>query len=101
MNKQFTYHHLVSSHHVVVINVTDHRFLVDIVKAPLTLKHSTLALLFVHGPTLCLTTRTSQSTGPPIILASWTVFSLRRFGVLESKFCFQVNDADGECWLCV
>jgi len=77
--------------------LTDHRFLVDIAKAPLTLKQSTLALLFVHGPVLCLTTRSSQSAGPPSILASWTVFDLRRFGVLESKFCFQVNDTDGEC----
>ena len=69
----------------------------DIAKAPLTLKHNALALLFVHGPTLCLTTRSSQSTGPPSVLASWTVFNLRRFGVLESKFCFQVNDVDGGC----
>jgi len=82
-----------------LLYLTDHRFLVDIAKAPLTLKHSTLALLFVHGPMLCLTTRSSQSAGPPSILASWTVFDLRRFGVLESKFCFQVNNADGKCQL--
>ena len=69
----------------------------DVAKAPLTLKHTTLALLFVHGPTLCLTTRSSQSAGPPSVIASWTVFNLRRFGVLESKFCFQVNDVSGEC----
>jgi len=77
--------------------VADHRFLVDIAKAPVALKQTTRALLFVHGPLLCLTTRSSQSTGPPSILASWTVFDLRRFGVLESKFCFQVNDVGSEC----
>jgi len=79
-----------------IFAVTDHRFLVDIAKAPLALKHSTLGLLFIHGPTLCLTTRSSQSSGPPSVLASWTVFDLRRFGVLESKFCFQVDSNDGE-----
>jgi len=69
---------------------------VDIAKAPLALKHGTMASLFVHGATLCLTTRSSRAAGPPSVLASWTVFELRRFGVLESKFCFQVNDANGE-----
>ncbi|ELU05544.1 hypothetical protein CAPTEDRAFT_66459, partial [Capitella teleta] len=44
--------------------------------------------LYVHGQSLCIT---SDSSLPPRILASWDVQDLRRFGLIEGNFCFEVG----------
>ena len=50
--------------------------------------------LFVRGRMLCLATRASVSS-PPSYLASWSVSGLRRFGVIDDRFCFDAGESNG------
>lgn len=74
----------------------EHRFLVDLIKPPSSvLRLDTPVQLFVRGSTLCLASCTGNGSGPPRHLASWMVRDLRRYGILEGKFCFEVASDEG------
>ncbi|KAL5018490.1 hypothetical protein ScPMuIL_004212 [Solemya velum] len=70
----------------------EHQFPVRIAKVPL---HSKLPLelvhLHIHGQKFALT-----SYVPPKILMSWQISDLRRFGMVDSHFCFEGGSRCGK-----
>ena len=50
--------------------------------------------LYIRGRSLCLATCGSSSS-PPTYLASWNISGLRRFGVLDDRFCFDAGECNG------
>ena len=80
--------------------VPDRQFPVSLVKGP---KDARLPLgkvkLCIQGQNLCIVT---LGLSPPEVLSSWHVTDLRRFGVIDNKFCFEGGSQCGQTggWMC-
>ncbi|KAL4240093.1 Protein Dok-7 [Mactra antiquata] len=70
----------------------EHQFPVRTIKVP---SHSKLPLdllrMHIHGQKFCLTGHI-----PPKILCSWQVSELRRFGIIDGRFCFEGGSRCGK-----
>jgi len=83
-----------SLHHVYVV-IVEKCYRVQLVKCPAALSSRLGDVhLFIRSRSLCLAT-CGNSSSPPIYLASWNISGLRRFGVIDDRFCFDAGESNG------
>ena len=73
--------------------IPEHQFEVEVIKAPpLSRLFQVHYTLYIQCTNLCLI-----SGVPPKIQASWLLCDIKKFGIIENKFCFEAGKRCEKC----